>query len=39
VSISDVPPYWLAVMIYAVFAAAVGNLLHRVRERWSTRAA
>lgn len=38
-SIADVPPYWLAVMIYAILAAAVGNLIHRMRERRSMRAA
>jgi hypothetical protein len=34
-SIGNVPPYWLAVMIYAVLTAVAGNLIHRVHERRS----
>jgi hypothetical protein len=32
---ADVPPYWLAVMSYGVLTAALGNLIHRARKRWS----
>jgi hypothetical protein len=38
-SIGDVPPYWLAVMVYASLAAAVGNLVSRVRQRQGTQTA
>jgi hypothetical protein len=32
---ADVPPYWLAVVGYGVLTAALGNLIHRARRRWS----
>ncbi len=37
--IGDVPPYWLAVVTYAVLAAAVGNLICRMRQGRIMRAA
>jgi hypothetical protein len=33
---SDVLPYWLVAMIYGLLSAAAGNLIHRVRQRWSS---
>lgn len=31
--IVDVPPYWLAVIAYAMVTAAIGNLVHRIQGR------
>jgi len=32
---SNVLPYWLVAMIYGLFSAATGNLIHKARQRWS----